>query len=91
MYVATCIPCVNVLKSGYRIHVFLQTNILSYMKLNEVLMGFVSQNGWSPLHKASQEGHLDVVKTLLEAGAYINQADKVSSTHTCTCTYMFMT
>ena len=61
------------------------------MKLNKLLMGFVLQDELSPLHKASQEGHLDVVKTLLEAGAYINQADKVSSTHTCTCTYMFMT
>ena len=33
---------------------------------------------------ASQEGHLDVVKTLIEAGANIDQANKVSthiSTH----------
>ena len=42
------------------------------------------QNGWSPLHVASQEGHLDVVRTLIEAGANIDQADKVS-THTYTC------
>ena len=32
---------------------------------------------------ASQKGHLDVVKTLIEAGANINQVDKVS-THTYT-------
>ena len=56
------------------------------MKLNRVLMGFVLQDGWSPLHMASQEGHLDVVKALLAARANINQADKVS-THA----YMFMT
>ena len=28
---------------------------------------------------ACQEGHLDVVKTLIEAGANINEADKVSA------------
>ena len=28
---------------------------------------------------ASKEGHLDVVKTLIEAGANIHQADKVST------------
>ena len=28
---------------------------------------------------ASQEGHLDVVKTLIEAGANIDQAEKVST------------
>ena len=33
----------------------------------------------SPLHMASQKGHLDVVKTLIEVGANINEADKVST------------
>ena len=33
---------------------------------------------------ASQKGHLDVVKTLIEAGANIHQAEKVSI-HTYTC------
>ena len=42
-----------------------------------VMMTFVLQNGCSPLYVASWKGHLDVVKTLLEAGANINQADKV--------------
>ncbi|KAL5509583.1 hypothetical protein EMCRGX_G004977 [Ephydatia muelleri] len=40
------------------------------------MMTFVLQNGWSPLNAASDNGHLDVVKTLLEAGANINQATK---------------
>eukprot|EP00731_Ephydatia_muelleri_P013582 Em0007g892a len=40
------------------------------------MMTFVLQNGWSPLNAASDNGHLDVVKTLLEAGANINQANK---------------
>eukprot|EP00731_Ephydatia_muelleri_P034492 Em0062g15a len=41
-----------------------------------VMMTFVLQNGCSSLYGASCNGHLDVVKTLLEAGANINQADK---------------
>ena len=59
-----------------------------------VMMTSVLQNGWSPLNAASDDGHLDVVKTLLEAGANINQANDVGTcTHTwcslnynCTCT-----
>ena len=40
--------------------------------------GFVLQDGRSPLRTASLKGHLDVVKTLIEAGANVNQANKVS-------------
>ena len=54
------------------------------MKLRKILMGFVLQDGLSPLHMASQEGHLDVVKTIIAAGANINEANKVSTnTYTC--------
>ena len=42
-----------------------------------VMMIFVLQDGVSPLMGASIAGHLDVVKTLIEAGANVNQADKV--------------
>ena len=42
-----------------------------------VMMAFVLQVGSSPLIGASFYGQLDVVKTLLEAGANINQAAKV--------------
>ena len=48
------------------------TNTLCYM------MRFVLQDGGSPLGAASNNGHLDVVITLMEAGANINQADTVS-------------
>ena len=54
------------------------------MKLRKILMGFVLQDGRSPLYMASQEGHLDEVKTLIEAGANIDQAEMVSI-HTYTC------
>ena len=39
---------------------------------------FVLQNDRSPLFTSCLNGHLDVVKTLIEAGANIDQADKVS-------------
>ena len=43
-----------------------------------VMMIFVLQNGWTALMTASDEGHLDVVKTLIEAGAEVNDTDEVS-------------
>ena len=50
------------------------------------MMGFALQYGVSSLGAASNNGHLDVVKTLIEAGANIDQATKVSQcTHTYTC------
>ena len=36
-------------------------------------------DGQSPLYTASLNGHLEVVKTLIEAGANINQANKVGT------------
>ena len=41
------------------------------------MMTFLLQDGCSPLHLASDEGHLDIVKTLIEAGANVNQANEV--------------
>jgi len=38
------------------------------------------QDGISPLYAAAQEGHLEMVRALLEGGADVNQARKV-----CTC------
>ena len=42
-----------------------------------VIMTLVLQDGWSPLMRASEKGHLDIVKTLIEAGAKVNQTSKV--------------
>ena len=42
-----------------------------------VVMMFLLQNGWSPLCGASFNGHCAVVKTLIEAGANVNQITKV--------------
>eukprot|EP00731_Ephydatia_muelleri_P033498 Em0031g6a len=45
-----------------------------------ITLGFFGllRNGWSPLNGASEKGHLDVVKTLLEAGANIDQGNNVA-------------
>ena len=42
------------------------------------MMGFLLQKGGSSLGAASYKGHLNIVKTLIEAGANFDQADKVS-------------
>ena len=42
-----------------------------------VIMIFVLQDGVSPLMLASIAGHLNVVKTLIEAGANVNHTNKV--------------
>ena len=49
-----------------------------------IMMIFLSQNGATPLSIASENGHLAVVRELLEANAAVNQQDVV-------CTYMYMT
>ena len=41
------------------------------------MMGFVLQDGWTPLGVASQNGHLEIVKRLIEAGANVNHTSKV--------------
>ena len=43
------------------------------------MMTFVLQDGWSPLHIASLNGHHDIVRALIEAGASISQANKVGT------------
>ena len=42
-----------------------------------VMISFVLQDSRSPLYTASCNRHLDVVKTLIETGANVNQANKV--------------
>ena len=49
------------------------------MVLNHKMPTIVLHNGWSPLKTSNFNGHRDVVKAQIKAGANINQADKVST------------
>ena len=59
----------------YICHVILQHSPPLVQPL--VMMTFVLQDGCSPLYAASGTGHHDIVKTLIEAGADVNQATEV--------------
>ena len=43
----------------------------------EVIMGFVLQDGSTPLVAASRNGHHEIVKSLIEAGANVNHTTEV--------------
>ena len=43
----------------------------------EVMMGFVLQDGMTPLVSTSHHGHLEIVKSFIEAGANVNHTTKV--------------
>ena len=47
--------------------------------VNLVMTTFVLQDGCSPLMAACEEGHVEVVKSLIEAGANINHTNKVGT------------
>ena len=72
--------------NGHLQNTFNQPVQLSYVMFQPSpplkMQTFVLQNGRSPLYTSSCNGHLDVVKALIKAGADINQADKVSA-HIC--------
>ena len=44
-----------------------------------LIVAFLEQEGWSPLMSASSNGYVEVVKTLIAAGANVNQGDEVST------------
>ena len=39
------------------------------------------QNGWTPLMRASREGHVDIVRLLIEAKAQINTQKEVLNSY----------
>ena len=48
------------------------------------------QNGFTPLHLASQEGHTDIVSLLLEKDANVNAKAHVSSPNSYFALYVLM-
>ena len=44
-----------------------------------VMMTFVLQDGQGALYAASLYGHLEIVKTLIDSGAEVNQCDNVGT------------
>ena len=93
--IQNCVPCFNYIGLTLLSHssiMFLYRNVTSSVIVmfqhspplvqTLVIMTFVLQRGWSllyPLHSASSNGHIEVVKTLLEAGANVNQLDVVGT------------
>ena len=49
-----------------------------YSALTCIIHYFVLQNGFTPLYMAAQEGHVDVVRTLLSRGANQQVTTEVS-------------
>ena len=55
----------------------MSTRIHEVEYLLGVMMGIALQDGWTPLVSASQNGHLEIVKSLIEAGENVNHTTKV--------------
>ena len=49
-----------------------------------IIMIFLLQDGKTPFTIAIEKGHLDVVKTLIEAGANVDHIDEVGTVYMCT-------
>lgn len=82
----TCTNCTQMCMSKlrYMYHVYSSFNVFSISctcnyYISYVDISFLSQGGRSPLWTASYVGHLDVVNTLIDAGADVNQANAVNS------------
>ena len=48
-----------------------------YVTYPNVWVYYLIQTGWTPLMKASFEGHVDIVRLLIEAKAQINTQEEV--------------
>ena len=51
--------------------------------INLLMHYYILQNGFTPLYMAAQEGHVDVVRTLLSKGANQQCTTEVSVFKTC--------
>ena len=46
--------------------------------LTEMIIRYFLQNGYTPIHLASSDGHIQVVEKLISSGADVNVINKVS-------------
>lgn len=56
-------------------------SLLSCISLFSFLFFVLNQNGLNALHLASKEGHVEVVSELIQRGASVDAATKVSQAH----------
>ena len=56
-----------------------QQQTLIFAKKSEILFNFFFQTGHTALQRAAAEGHLEIVKTLLENGVSVDHQDEVVS------------
>ena len=51
-------------------------NAIKVLKDNDITyMNAPDNDGWTPLHRAAQEGHTEVIEALIDAGAKVNAQD----------------
>ena len=74
-----CLPSPNTFDLPLYRNVYILQCIMFHTVMPLVMMKFVLQNGWSPLHTASFNGHLDIMRELIEAGVSISQTNKVGT------------
>ncbi len=77
--VKTCHVCTNCSRANAIVFSFiLFVKFISFHLLHLCICLFVCQIGWTPLHRASSGGHIEVVRLLLDRGADIQAQTKVS-------------
>ena len=59
------------------LHAIIYSIQLTHM-LDDLCVCDMCKDGYTPLHRAAQYGHIDTVRCLLEAGAAVDSRDNVS-------------
>ena len=68
--------------SGYILHILLSTKLFfveSFHATTCYSMYIILQQQWTPLHKAANNGHNEIVRVLISAGADVESREAVSS------------
>jgi hypothetical protein len=77
--VKTFYVCTNCSRANaVAFNVVLFVKLISFFLIHLCICLFVCQIGWTPLHRASYYGHIEVVRLLLDRGADIQAQTEVS-------------